>query len=426
MASTEQGSALLHVRACAADAEGHHDAAAALWERALSLDPKNVSALVGLACVRFMRGAVAEADYLASQAVRLDERAHWGWTTIGRCATARAGSSETEEARREYLVTASRAFDMALKHEPFWEQVFDAAAAHFRLGDWESGWKLHSASNRGGRVEGIETPPDVPRWDGEPVARLLVCSWLGFGDVVMFSRWLPWAKSRARHLTVGARALEWPLYAPYLASGVIDALVDDERGQFDAHCENFALPELAGATLATLPTARPMRNRVVGKTIKVGIVWSGSDRTSHNPIRRVPLELLLPLAGDHRVQLFSLQVGPRAGDIARLGAQAVVRDLSGQVAGDWSLTARALQEMDLLVSCDTGTAHLAGAIGVPTFLMLSAFADWRWLVGREDCPWYPSVRIFRQHRMAEWAPVVERVGEEIRALLGGDTREEAA
>ncbi len=131
---------------------------------------------------------------------------------------------------------------------------------------------------------------------------------------------------------------------------------------------------------------------------KVGLVWAGKPTPRD---RSIPLERLLPLFGDPHLALFSLQLGPRAADLKTTGADAFVTDLAPGLV-DFAETAAVLTQLDLLVTVDTAVAHLAGALGVPTFLLLRYTSDWRWFDRGRTSAWYPSFTLFRQHAPGRW------------------------
>jgi hypothetical protein len=139
--------------------------------------------------------------------------------------------------------------------------------------------------------------------------------------------------------------------------------------------------------------------------MRVGIVWAGSPlhRNDHN--RSIPLEALLPLADIAHVHLISLQTGEAARDVADIGT---VADL-GSAFTDFADTAAAIAALDLVIAVDTAVAHLAGALGKPVWILLPFVPDWRWMTGRDDSPWYPSARLFRQQAAGDWTGVIRRV-----------------
>jgi hypothetical protein len=144
---------------------------------------------------------------------------------------------------------------------------------------------------------------------------------------------------------------------------------------------------------------------------RVGVVWSGNPLHSNDAARSCPAQALLPLVRAPGLELVSLQVGPRAAEAAALG----IEDLSALLT-DYAETAAAMMHLDLVVTVDTSVAHLAGAMGRPTWVMLPHNPDWRWLRDRSDSPWYDSIRLFRQPRPGDWTSVVRAIAAAARTL----------
>jgi hypothetical protein len=210
-----------------------------------------------------------------------------------------------------------------------------------------------------------------------------------------------------------------PALEKLLARG--DALPD-----FDLQCPLLSLPRAFGTTLATIPAAVPYlsadpeaiarwRSRLGdGPALKVGFAWAGSPLHRNDARRSIAIEALAPLLRLAGVRWFSLQVGERAADLARLPG-GLVTDLAPELA-DFAETAAAVHNLDLVIAVDTAVAHLAGALARPAWVLLRERPDWRWLLAREDSPWYPSLRLFRQRRAGHWPEVVARVQAALAAM----------
>ncbi len=236
----------------------------------------------------------------------------------------------------------------------------------------------------------------------------------GFGDSIQFLRYLPLVAAK------GARiVLELPdSLVPLLGAGDgVAAIV--RRGQslppFDLHCPLMSLPLAFGTTLATIPAAVPYlqappervaawRAQMPRTAVpRVGLVWSGkpSHRNDHN--RSLALARLAPLLAQANVEFVSLQHDVRDTDKAALDNAAILRpDFT-----DFADTAAVIETLDLVVAVDTAVAHLAGSLAKPLWLLLPFCPDWRWMLDRTDCPWYPSARLFRQPRLGDWDSVIE-------------------
>src|SRR5262249_2588049 len=162
---------------------------------------------------------------------------------------------------------------------------------------------------------------------------------------------------------------------------------------------------------------------------KVGIAWQGSPTFAGDRLRSVPLRHFTPLGRVAGVRLFSLQKGPARGGVRGAAGQFAVPDLGSTLdekGGAFLDTAAAMKCLDLVVSTDTAVVHLAGALGVPVWVALSIGPDWRWLLARDDCPWYPTMRLFRQSRPHDWEEVFERMAGELKRKLAPPPRNAVA
>ena len=238
---------------------------------------------------------------------------------------------------------------------------------------------------------------------------LLVLAEQGLGDTIQLARFLPvLARAGARVILATSPALVSLMGAQPGVSSVVSK--HSPLPLYDCWVDQMSLPDLLGSTIHNLPgvsgylLADAARRRVWADRLphaRIGVVWAGNPSHSNDRRRSISWAELLPIIGPGTI---SLQVGPHSGDAARLG----LSDLSG-VLTDYAETAALVANLDLVITVDTSVAHLAGAIGVPTFVMLPHAPDWRWMLGRDDTPWYDSVRLFRQHEPGDWPGVVKRV-----------------
>jgi hypothetical protein len=245
---------------------------------------------------------------------------------------------------------------------------------------------------------------------------VLVHCYHGLGDTLHFARYLPRAARLARELTVWAQPPLIPLLRTLPGDFRLLPLHDGAPGvEREVDVEIMELAHVFRSDLATLPAevpylhVSPAPRPAPHDVLAVGLVWAAGDWDAR---RNVPPELLLPLARIPGVRLFLLQRGTA---LARRPPEL------GEPYGsdDALVAARLMRALDLVVSVDSMPAHLAGALGVPVWTLLHADADWRWLEHREDSPWYPSMRLFRQKRPGAWQPVVERVAAALRANAVG-------
>ncbi len=201
------------------------------------------------------------------------------------------------------------------------------------------------------------------------------------------------------------------------------AVAGEPLPAFDLHHPLMDLPITFGTVLDTIPVAVPYL-RAPGEAgprapgFHIGIAWRGNPRHENDRNRSCPLERFLGLLDVSGVTLHGLQVGEAAGDIAALGAGALIAD-RGQHLGDFADTAAAVRDLDLVVSVDTALVHLAGALGRPVWTLLPHAPDWRWMLGRQDSPWYPTMRLFRQPAPGDWDGAFTAVVAALREVVGG-------
>ncbi len=315
--------------------------------------------------------------------------------------------------------------EMLVAHMPGdYPMRFDLSETLLLLGEFERGWREYHYRYSLAHTTGIERKVQRPRWDGRPMAgkTLLIHDEQGYGDTFQFMRLVPRAKARS-----GARVvLEINAETLPLAqrSAGFDEIVS--RGTlppaFDMHCEMMSLPMALGLKLEDLPgtmpylSADPLRLDHWRKRLAdlprplVALVWAGRPTHFNDANRSMSLAQLAPLA--HTGATFvSIQKGPAHVQAATPPEGMSLVSLSDEIA-DFEDTAAILCVADLLISVDSSPVHLAGALGRPAWVMLPKIPDWRWLLEREDTPWYPQTRLFRQTEQADWTDVVSRIASE--------------
>jgi hypothetical protein len=265
-------------------------------------------------------------------------------------------------------------------------------------------------------------PPDFPQpqWQGDDLAgrTVLVHAEQGFGDTLQFVRYLDRARgANGRVILVVPAPLE-RLLRPLPGVTVLPA--GAPLPAFDVHLPLMSLPRVFGTRLDTIPAEVPYlsadpaavaawRERLAPDALTVGLVWSGNPDHQYDGQRSIPVEPLLAALQVPGVAVYSLQKAVRPVDRAvpadRFGA---VVDLAPKLS-DFHDTAAAVTALDLVISVDTAVVHLAGALARPVWTLLPFVPDWRWLAGRDDSPWYPTMRLFRQPRRGDWTSVLARV-----------------
>jgi tetratricopeptide (TPR) repeat protein len=262
----------------------------------------------------------------------------------------------------------------------------------------------------------------APIWDGAPLVdqTLLVHAEQGFGDTIQFARYLPMLRDLAGTVSLECYpALERLMERSGLADRVCTSAMTLE---FDAHIPMMSLARLFGTTLATVPDncpyLAPAHQRRSATPPSVGIVWIGNRRLEKGRNRACSLADLAPILAVPGIDFASLQVELTEQERQVLASSGIA-DLGAEFS-DFADTAAAIQRMDLVITIDTAVAHLAGALAAPVWTMLPFAPDWRWLLEREDSPWYPTMRLFRQPRPGDWASVVKRIAAALAAFVASD------
>jgi tetratricopeptide (TPR) repeat protein len=419
----------------ALQSQGKLDEAQACYERVLALRPGRLESLIGLGVVLRAQGRLEEAVARYQRALELSPDHPEAHNNLGvalvdlgrseeaiphyeRALTLQPNRAETRSnlgialQRQGQYAEAFACYGRALALKPdYAEAHFNRAHALLLTGELDEGWQEYEWRFA---VARYDRKFDQSLWSGEPLAgaRILIHAEQGFGDTLQFVRYVPAVAERG-----GRVVLEVPAPLIRLARMVAGAsevvAAGDSLPAFDCHCPLLSLPRLFKTNLATIPNAVPYL-RVPAKAsagwaeripttpgLRVGIVWAGTA------VGAIDLRLLQPLWEVDRVSWFSLQVGDRSGDILSLGG-AKITDLSPWLA-DFAETAAAICRLELVISVDTSVAHLAGALGRPIWLLLRYPPEWRWLLEREDSPWYPTARLFRQRCAGDWPGVAREV-----------------
>ena len=306
------------------------------------------------------------------------------------------------------------------------EMLWTRACVQLRVGDFERGLAGYEIRFR--RKETALGCFTMPMWAGESVAdqTILVHTEQGFGDTVQLVRLLPMLAARGARVWFSCPPEMMRLMAGF--PGIDRLLVHGATmpGHVDYHVPLLSLPYRLGLTLESIPTAVPYLTppagvsgppvpRPPGTKLAVGIAWAGNPKQANDANRSMPLEHFFALSDLPGVALYSLQKGARAGDLAALGFDSFVHDLGPRLS-DFADTAAAMMRLDLIVSICSAPAHLAGALGRPTFVPLTLRPHWLWMREREHTPWYPTLRLFRQEKRGDWAGVMLRVRAAVEAM----------
>jgi tetratricopeptide (TPR) repeat protein len=324
---------------------------------------------------------------------------------------------------------AIASYDQALSLNPAYvEAYWNKALALLQLGRFSEGWVLHESRWAKPSFQPIVRHFPQPIWDGSfSIAgkTLLLHAEQGLGDTLQFVRYVSKVQALGARVVLEVQASLVPLLDGQLAE---DALVKqgDPLPPFDFHCPLMSLPLAFQTTLSTIPSAVPYIKpssekqffwaEKLGPTsqLRVGLVWSGDPRHQNDKHRSMPLADLLA-ALPPNFGYFSLQSEIRDSDRQALeNSDSLVH--FGSELKDFSDTAALCAQMDVVVCVDTSVAHLSGALGKPTFLLLPYNPDWRWLLERTDSPWYPRMKLFRQEQLGSWQSALEKVSADLLGL----------
>jgi tetratricopeptide (TPR) repeat protein len=306
---------------------------------------------------------------------------------------------------------------------------WNLALLQLLTGNFEAGWA--GRESRWSKTDPFPYPKfSQPMWLGkEPVAgkTILIQADEGLGDTIQFARYVPMvAALGARVILVVDRAL-CPLLSGLTGVSQCLPFTDAPLPAFDMHCPMGSLPLAFGTRLETIPSATPYlpmpaaarvqawEERLgIRDKLRVGLVWSGNPKHKNDASRSIALRLLTRIL-DVDATFISLQKDPKSDDRALL-AEIDIVDLTAHLT-DFAETAALVGCLDLVITVDTSVAHLAAALGCPTWILLAYPPDYRWLLGRDDSPWYPTVRLFRQTKTRDYATVLDRVRDELLKLV---------
>ena len=440
-------------QAVALHQHGDVDAALPLYREVLALEPGNPIAQHFLGVIHYQRGNLAEALPLLEHSVALRGEEPEFHNNLG---LALAASDREIDAVAEYraalalkpdhatawnnlglvlqatneLPAAIEAFRhaLALKRD-FAHARWNLALALLLGRQFEEGWREYDSRLELPELSKNRDRYPGARWDGTSSEgkTLLLYPEQGLGDALQFARYATALAAKGARCIIRSPESLAPLLATI--SGVAQVVRDDEPlPTYDAHSPLLSLPRFLGTSAAAIPAPVPYLTvpedhraearatlRRSSATRRVGLAWAGNPEHGNDRNRSLALAELARLFEVPGIAWFSLQQGERAAQISSTpGAEGLM-----PLAADATLlqTAALVAELDLVVSVDTSIAHLAGALARPVWVLLPFAPDWRWQLGREDSPWYPTARLFRQSRARDWASVVTPVATELHAWV---------
>lgn len=451
----------------AAASRGDHDLALQLLERYATRHPRVAQGWNALGNVAKLRGELAPAAVHYRRALELEPDAAGVWANLGMCLRSDGRTSEAlvalerslalDPGNPEAAVTRAAALSDAARYEaaeaslrallaahPGHAQAH-ALLAHIMLlnGRFTEGWEEYEWRRRLPHAESL-APVSIPLWDGAPAPGrlLLLRSEQALGDQIMLASCVPDVMARVGEVWLECDPRLVPLFAgSYPAVRVFPradrgpAAWATESRQPELQIPLGGLPRLLRPRLGDFPRregylrADPVRVAKwrarlaeAGPRPHIGISWRGGARATRQHLRSIPLNEWGPILGRKAASFVSLQYGPVDDDLEALRAlpgRPAVRHFPEAIA-DYCETAALVAALDLVVSVQTAVVHLAGALGRPTWALVSAAPEWRYMAAGERMPWYDSVRLVRQQRLREWGPVIEEVARRLDTGPYGD------
>ncbi len=393
--------------------------AAACYHEALRLQPDFVMARSNLATLLWDEGHLAPAAQMLEALVEEHPDLNDARNNLGSVYQYQGRAAE-----------AAASFEEVLRRDPEYRQVrYNLGMVYLTQGRFAEGWEQYQW-RYGAKVQPREFTQ--PAWDGSSIAgqRILLHAEQGLGDTIQFVRYAPLVEKTGATVIIESQ----PALVPLLnASGFANVVAHgDPLGQFDVQALLASLPGIVGTRLDTIPSEVPYlradprlvelwRERLAAiDGYRVGICWQGNTEYLRDRWRSIPLVEFSQLAEVPGVRLISLQRRDGLEQLANASSQFSIVELGRDVDaahGAFMDTAAIMQHLDLVVTSDTATAHLAGALGVPVWVALAHAAEWRWLADRDDSPWYPTMRLFRQLEWNEWTTVFRRMATALAARV---------
>jgi len=383
---------------------GKFDSARLCYQRAIILSENDASVLSNYGNLLCDMGLYIEAEAIHKKVLELDGKSQ-GY--LYNAAIVPFSNNKPKEAIQH--------FNDIIKHEP--EHInanWNRGLSFLQLGQFENGFKGYEW-----RLKLVNVPErvfDKPRWKKESLKgkTILLTAEQGFGDMLQFARFIPLIADKAKNVIVECRP-ELMLIMKSV-KGVSEVVrIDDSLPEYDFYLPLLSVPNQLKISLNNVPadapyfSVEPMAKKYLPvsqhKRLRIGLIWAGKLTPKD---RSCDLENFLPLMQNSNVTFYSFQLGPRRDDISTLGADAFIYDMSGSIK-DFSDTAGFMQHMDLIITIDSAAAHLAGALGLPTWLLLLHSSDWRWMLDTNQSPWYPSMQLFRQTKYNDWSECVTQV-----------------
>jgi tetratricopeptide (TPR) repeat protein/glycosyltransferase involved in cell wall biosynthesis len=396
---------------------GQLDKSVSFYQQAIAIDPRHADAYYNLGNNFKAQDKLTQSVNAYRRAIAIQPDYAQAWNNLG-LVLFELGN----------LPDSIAAYEQAIQlRSPYPDAHLNMGLSLLAAGDLARGFREYEWR---WQVKGVNFKParpfTQPQWDGSPLngSTILLHAEQGFGDTIQLIRYVPLVVQRGGRVVVECQSALLSLL-----SSIPDIQLV-ARGEplpdFQVHAPLMSLPYLLGTTLDTIPNSVPYLSAPLTAesldalpTIRVGLVWSGSSGNLNDRLRSCGVSALLPLFELEGIQFVSLQKEVRSLDqdgVTQLVQSGKLTDPTDTLT-DFADTAALIQTLDLVITVDTSVAHLAGALGKPVWILLTHSPDWRWLQFREDSPWYPSARLFRQTQRGEWGTVVQRIRRLLDAIV---------
>ncbi|MBU2699889.1 tetratricopeptide (TPR) repeat protein [Sporomusaceae bacterium BoRhaA] len=394
-----------------------------MLQHAIKIQPDFLLAYHNLTVILVKINRFAEAENYLRQAIDLKPDFYETYRRLGVVLKKMRRLKEAELAYQKALELADSDQAVSVRHV--------LGVLYLLCGQFAKGWP-HYEYRRIVYEQHIYAPPtpqisNVPYWQGESLSgkSLILFFEQGLGDTIQFIRYLPQLSKAARKVTVIVQSGLQQLLSYSLNNNMYNEN-NLPSEPYDFACSVHSLPALFKTSAETIPNLpyitventfaakwqNTLGKMIGGRRFRVGVVWAGDPYHENDCNRSIPFATFRQLFNVEKTDWVSLQVGKRAGDLPLLPN---VTNLSPRLT-DFHETAGAIKNLDLVISVDSAVAHLAGAMGKRTWTLLPFDCDWRWQLDREDSPWYPSLRLFRQQKPGNWQDVLDRVQNSLRNI----------
>ena len=403
--------------------KGQLDEAMTFYQKTIELNPSHAGAYCNIGLIFQNRGQLDQATNSYQKAIESNPHMATAFNNMG---TAFQDKGQLDEAMTFYQRALQIDSNYAIAH-------FHVALLLLLTGDFKNGWQEYEWR---WKTKDFGTRNfEQPLWDGSDITgrTILLYSEQGIGDTIQFIRYAPLVAQRGAKVIVECRKELKSLLQNVEGVNAIVAY-GEQRRDFDLHCPLLTLPLIFDTTLEAIPVEIPYikvnassiqkwKDKVKNDSsqLKIGLVWAGAPGYKRDEKRSFSLEIFSPFAHLTGVTFYSLQKGKAAEQGKNSPEGMKITDYTDEIQ-DFLDTAAFVENLDLVISVDTAVAHLAGALGKPVWTLIPFAPDWRWLLNREDSPWYPTMRLFRQPSPGDWQSVINNVLKEIEKFIRDENR----